>query len=187
MSLLSRVPWRLTRALLLPGLGLANLTLSAALALAGTHEHVLRVDPGAANRDLTLDTAEQNKGRWYIVRHVGAANSVVVKDGASTIATLSTGDVGLFVCNGVDWYAVGTLTAKAQAVAPASVFLSTEQTGNGAPQNVAHGLGAVPALVFVVPSDITGGAFAVVYGSHTSTNAIITATTGEKYRVVAFK
>lgn len=187
MSLLSRVPWRLTRALLLPGLGLANLTLSAALALAGTHEHVLRVDPGASNRDLTLDTAEQNKGRWYIVRHVGAANSVVVKDGASTIATLSTGDVGLFVCNGVDWYAVGTLTAKAQAVAPASVFLSTEQTGNGAPQNVAHGLGAVPALVFVVPSDITGGAFAVVYGSHTSTNAIITATTGEKYRVVAFK
>lgn len=187
MSLLSRVPWRLTRALLLPGLGLANLTLSAALALAGTHEHVLRVDPGASNRDLTLDTPEQNKGRWYIVRHVGAANSVVVKDGATTIATLSTGDVGLFVCNGVDWYAVGVLYAKAQAVAPAGVFLSTEQTGNGAPQNVAHGLGAVPALVFVVPSDITGGAFAVVYGSHTSTNAIITATTGEKYRVVAFK
>lgn len=187
MSLLSRVPWRLTRALLLPGLGLANLTLSAALALAGTHEHVLRVDPGASNRDLTLDTPEQNKGRWYIVRHVGAANSVVVKDGVTTIATLSTGDVGLFVCNGVDWYAVGTLTAKAQAVAPASVFLSTEQTGNGAPQNVAHGLGVVPALVFVVPSDITGGAFAVVYGSHTSTNAIITATTGEKYRVIAFK
>ena len=86
MSLLSRVPFRLTRALLLPGLGLANLTLSAAQALAGTHEHVLRIDPGAANRDLTLDTAEQNKGRWYIVRHVGAANSVVVKDGATVLA-----------------------------------------------------------------------------------------------------
>lgn len=187
MSLLSRVPFRLTRALLLPGAGLASLTLTGALALAGMHEHVLRIDPGASNRDLTLDTPEQNKGRWYIVRHVGAANSVVVKDGASTIATLSTGDVGLFVCNGADWYAVGVLYAKAQAVASASVFLSTEQTGNGAPQNVAHGLGVVPSLVFVVPSDLTGGVFAVVYGSHTSTNAIITATTGEKYRVVAFK
>lgn len=187
MSLLSRVPFRLTRALLLPGLGLANLTLSAALALAGTHEHVLRIDPGAANRDLTLDTPEQNTGRWYIVRHVGAANSVVVKDGASTIATLSTGDVGLFVCNGTDWYAVGVLYAKAQALAPAGVFLSTEQTGNGAPQNVAHGLGVVPSLVFAIPSDQTGGIFAIVYGSHTSTNAIVTATTGEKYRVIAFK
>lgn len=187
MSLLSRVPFRLTRALLLPGLGLANLTLSGALALAGLHEHVLRIDPGAANRDLTLDTAEQSKGRWYIVRHVGAANSVVVKDGASTIATLSTGDVGLFVCNGADWYAVGVVYAKAQALAPAGVFLSTEQTGNGAPQNVAHGLGVVPSLVFVVASNLTGGPYVITYGSHTSTNAIVTATTGEKYRVIAFK
>ena len=187
MSLLSRVPQRFTRAILLPGLGLASLTLSAALSLAGTHEHVLRIDPGASNRNVTLDTAAQNKGRWYIIRHVGAANSVVVKDGATTIATLSTGDVGLFVCDGTDWYAVGVLYAKAQAVAPASVFLSTEQTGNGAPQNVAHGLGVVPSLVFVVPSDLTGGVFAVVYGTHTSTNAVVTVTNGEKYRVVAFR
>ncbi len=187
MSLLSRVPFRLTRALLLPGGGLASIVLSAALTLAGTHEHVLRIDPGAANRDLTLDTAEQNKGRWYIVRHVGAANSVVVKDGASTIATLSTGDAGLFVCNGADWYAVGVVYAKAQALAPAGVFLSAEQTGNGAPQNVAHGLGVVPSLVFAIPNNITGNPYVITYGSHTSTNAIVTATTGEKYRVIAFK
>ena len=67
-----------------------------ALSLA-TMNYVLRIDPGASNRNVTLDTAEQNKGRWYIIRHVGAANSVVVKDGADTIATLSTGDVGFFV------------------------------------------------------------------------------------------
>lgn len=187
MSLLSRVPQRLTRALFLPGLGLASLTLSAALSLAGMHEHVLRIDPNGSNRNVTLDNPEQNKGRWYIIRHVGAADSVIVKDGASTIATLSTGDVGLFVCNGSDWYAVGVLYAKAQSIAPAGVFLSAEQTGNGAPQNVAHGLGVTPSLVFAIPSDHTGGVFAIVYGTHTSTNAVVTVTSGEKYRVVAFK
>lgn len=68
-----------------------------------------------------------------------------------------------------------------------ATFLSAEITGNGSAQSTAHGLATVPTLVFAVPSDITGGAFAVAYGTHTSTNAIVTVTTGEKYRVVAFK
>ncbi len=83
MSLLSRVPFRLTRALLLPGLGLANLTLSAALALAGTHEHVLRVDPGAANRDLTLDTAAQNAGQSLNTWIVQALRRATTPDNTS--------------------------------------------------------------------------------------------------------
>jgi hypothetical protein len=76
------------------------------------------------------------------------------------------------------------------ATPAANVFLSTEQTGNGSPQNVAHGLGAVPAIVFAIPSNLTaglGGAYVVTYGTHTSTNAVVTVTSGEKYRVVAFK
>jgi hypothetical protein len=35
--------------------------------------------------------------------------------------------------------------------------------------------------------DLTGGVFAVVYGTHDATNCTFTATTGEKYRVVAFR
>jgi hypothetical protein len=66
-------------------------------------------------------------------------------------------------------------------------FLSAEQTGTGSSQNIAHGLSAAPALVFVIPSDITGGAFTVAYGAHDATNAVVTVTSGEKYRVVAFK
>jgi hypothetical protein len=34
---------------------------------------------------------------------------------------------------------------------------------------------------------MTAGAFVVSYGTHTDTNAIVTVTNGEKYRVVAFK
>ena len=65
-------------------------------------------------------------------------------------------------------------------------FKSTEQTGNGSPQNVAHGLGVVPSLVIVVPSNLTGGAYVVTEGTHTSTNVVVTVTSGEKYLVVAY-
>lgn len=80
------------------------------------------------------------------------------------------------------WVPVG-----AGALTSGAAFLSDEVTGNGSAQNTAHGLGATPSLVFAIPSDLTGGAFTVTYGTHTSTNAIVTVTTGEKYRVVAFK
>lgn len=226
MSLLSRVPFRLTRALMLPGSGVASRALAAALTLAGLDEHILRLDAGASNRNVTLDTAAQNKGRWYIVRNFGAANNLVMKDGADTIATLAPGDVGLFACDGTDWFAVGIIRGGAAtvtglqtfadgiatdtiaeetaaagvtvdgclikdgrvaALAPAGMFLSAPITGNGAPQATAHGLGGSPSLAFAVPVDLTGGIFAVVYGAHDGTNCTFTATTGEKYRIVAFK
>ena len=65
------------------------------------------------------------------------------------------------------------------------VFLSTEITGDGNPQSTAHGLGVVPSLAFAVPTELTGGAFDVVYGTHTATNVIFTVTSLEKYRAVA--
>jgi hypothetical protein len=86
--------------------------------------------------------------------------------------------------------AANTLYARiAGAWAPPmpATFLSAEITGNGSAQSTAHGLATVPTLVFAIPSDATGGAFAVVYGTHTTTNAIVTVTSGEKYRIVAFK
>lgn len=39
--------------------------------------------------------------------------------------------------------------------AKTKMFISTEQTGTGAAQNIAHGLGAVPVNVFVTPTDLT--------------------------------
>lgn len=65
--------------------------------------------------------------------------------------------------------------------------LSAEITANGSAQSTAHGLGSTPSLVYAIPSNLTGGPFVVTYGTHTSTNAVVTVTTGEKYRIVAFK
>lgn len=74
-------------------------------------------------------------------------------------------------------------------VAKMSVFKSTEQTGTGASQNIAHGLGVTPALVIVYPTDTspaTTGSYVVTEGSHTSTNVVVTVTSGKKFKVVAF-
>jgi hypothetical protein len=69
------------------------------------------------------------------------------------------------------------------------LFCSTVQTGTGAAQNIAHGLGAVPAGVLVsVVDNSTAGAdpFTVAEGAHTGTNVVVTVTTGAKYKVLAW-
>lgn len=67
-------------------------------------------------------------------------------------------------------------------------FVSSEQTGTGSSQNVAHGLGVVPKRVFVTYTDLTpatAGSVNVTYGTHTSTNVVVTVTSGKKFLVVA--
>lgn len=64
-------------------------------------------------------------------------------------------------------------------------FTSGELTGDGTEQSTAHGLGTTPLLVWATPSDLSGGAYTVVYGVHDSTNVKATVTNGEKYRLHA--
>lgn len=78
------------------------------------------------------------------------------------------------------------LLSAGRALRVTPPFKSTEQTGNGSPQNVAHGLGVVPSVVLIQPSNLTGGPYVVVEGTHTSTNVVVTVTNGEKYLVVAY-
>lgn len=69
------------------------------------------------------------------------------------------------------------------------MFVSTEQTGNGSAQSIAHGLGVVPSAVLVIPTDVapaTTGQYTAAEGTHTSTNVVVTVTSGKKYKVVAF-
>jgi len=61
-------------------------------------------------------------------------------------------------------------------------FFASQQTGTGASQSIAHGLGAVPAGVMCVPTD--GGT--VTYGTHTATNVVVTVTAGNKFDVLAW-
>lgn len=63
-------------------------------------------------------------------------------------------------------------------------FKSTEQTGTGSEQDIAHGLGRTPTLVIAYPSELTGIG-TIVEGTHDGTNVKVTAVTGDKYFVVA--
>ena len=85
------------------------------------------------------------------------------------------------------------LAAAAVTKVKAAVFASTEQTATGAAQNVAHGLGAIPALVLVIPTAGHDGAGAagtqmptIVEGAHDGTNVIVTADQGAKFKVMAW-
>ena len=80
---------------------------------------------------------------------------------------------------------------RAHRTAPvrAAQFISTEQTGTGSAQNIAHGLGSTPTKVFVAPTDLTPttvGQYVVTEGAHDGTNVVVTVTTGKKYKVLAW-
>lgn len=101
--------------------------------------------------------------------------------GASVVAP--SGDVM------IDSSGVTTIGAAKVTKAKAAVFVSTEQTGTGSAQNVAHGLGAVPAAVLVAPTELAAdlaAGYDCAEGTHTSTNVVVTVTTGAKFKVLAW-
>jgi len=65
--------------------------------------------------------------------------------------------------------------------------LSAEQTGTGAEQSIAHGLGVTPSLVMIIitGSPATYAALTVTEGTHDATNVKVTVTSGWKYKVYA--
>ncbi len=73
------------------------------------------------------------------------------------------------------------------------LFLSTEQTGTGAGQNLAHGLGGIPAAVAIFQTGDGRGTYnvggtlpvSIVEGTHTTTNVVVTVTEYVKYRALA--
>jgi len=95
-------------------------------------------------------------------------------------------DGSTYVRTGGAWVLLQS-DGRAGLLATAAVFQSIEQTGNGSEQSIAHGFGAVPTLAFAIPTELTGGAYDVAYGTHTSTNVLVTVTSGEKYRIIAIK
>jgi len=68
---------------------------------------------------------------------------------------------------------------KQEEVVDAISFLTDE----GEKKFAAHGLGLIPTKVIVTMYN--SGAYTIVEGTHTSTNCVITATTGCKYKVLA--
>ena len=68
-------------------------------------------------------------------------------------------------------------------------FCSSEQTGNGSEQSIAHGLGSTPAKVFVACTDNSSSSSKVCTvseGTHDGTSVKVTVTNAAKYKVLAW-
>ena len=108
----------------------------------------------------------------------GAVATSKIADSAVTTAKLAPSAV-----------TTAKIANESVTVAKMKVFKSAEQTGTGATQNIAHGFGVTPGLVMVYPTDTsvaTEGVYAASEGTHTTTNVVVTVTSGKKFVVVAF-
>ena len=70
--------------------------------------------------------------------------------------------------------------------ADVKVFVSAELTGTGSAQTFNHGLGATPTKTIVGVINFGASvAVDIVEGTHTSTDCVVTCTSGVKYKVWA--
>jgi hypothetical protein len=107
-----------------------------------------------------------------------SGDATLAANGALTIAADAVDDTMIDWGTGANQVAI----SKAQA----RVFFSTEIAGDGNPQNTAHGLGAIPAGVLVIPSSMPDSAWSLVQGEHDATNVVVTCTNTGKYYVFAW-
>lgn len=117
------------------------------------------------------------------------ANVLVTLGGAAKIQgllslteTLDTVTADLVPISAAD------LPANIVTKAKLAMFVSAVITGTGAPQNTAHGLGVVPAAVFIalVASPAAFAQATVAEGAHDATNVIATVATNWVYRIIAW-
>ena len=188
-SIKSTTPFQFYRRLAYGGDGVAIQTITAALTITPYYEEMIALNPSTASRVVTLPTTAQGakKGMWHLIYNSGTTYSLTInRPAATTLTTLAPGQSCHVVYSGTAWTLVHA-PSPAPSIQSGSSFKSTEQTGTGAPQTVAHGLGVTPSLFFAVPSNLTGGAYVVSAESADATNVTLTVTNGEKFKIIAFK
>ena len=120
-----------------------------------------------------------------------AINAIALTDNLASaldIKEASTSYLKFVTTNSSESVTVGKPLLMQGGIAPGSRFTSTEQTGTAAPQNVPHGLGSTPSMVwFSVSEDPAGTGFDVAPGAHDATNCVFTVTNGVKFYVYALK
>jgi len=82
-----------------------------------------------------------------------------------------------------------TVRVRLNGTGARACFKSSEQTGTGSSQSIAHGLGVTPTRIAVYPSDTspsTAGVYTLTEGSNTSSNVVLTVTSGKKFFVIAW-
>ena len=88
-----------------------TVTLAGAVTLGDTYPGVLKLDPGGAGREPTLDPIATSSGLYRrIINAADAAENLVVKNvAADTIATINQNEQGEFYCDGVAWHLIAIM------------------------------------------------------------------------------
>jgi hypothetical protein len=117
----------------------------------------------------------------------GAVTSVKLATGAVIAGKVADGGISSsaqLAAGVVDSVALGSASVLASKMA---FFKSSEQTGTGASQDIAHGLATTPGLVMIQVTAVASATDTFVEGVHDATNVKVTASVGAKFKVVAIK
>jgi len=160
------------------GNGVGVVALSGGLTLTSSSAHFHMLDPNGSNRDITLPSiiGPRSAGQWYFIRNSGSANNIVVKKGATTVATLTPGQWALIVSGRVsgsnDWYVVASVTALAALTltgtltAVAGIFTGRLTTTDGVTSGDARIVGG-NVHTKVTATTISNSAVEGTFASHT--------------------
>lgn len=139
---------------------------------------------GAADTTLYVRVA----GAWVAIEGAGGAVSGTTVTATTSVVTDTIAERTSAAGVTVDGCLIKD--GRAALLATASMFASTEQTGTGSSQDIAHGFGAAPSLVWWSISEAAAGlagGLDVTPGTHDATNIKITVTNGIKFFVFALK
>jgi len=155
-------------------------------------EIYIRTD-GTAAAGTLLYAATNTSGTWAPIVNLSsfAPTVITLTDNTATALDIKEGAnsyLKFVTTNSSESVTVGKPLLLNGGIAPGGVFSSTEQTANGSPQNIAHGLGTTPSFVTVYVTDSGAtGIYTLVPGAHDATNIVFNGTAGIKYRVQALK
>ena len=189
---------QLAAALIAAGAAAAKTITSGAVALTAKVGHYVVDGEGAAADNLDTLTGG-TEGDVVFLRAAAAARDITLRDvsvssasadgiytpGQKSVVLGDLGDYAVLQRGATHWTVLASRTQAADiGSARLKVFKSTEQTGTGSSQNIAHGLGVTPGLVIAFVTD-AGSTFVLTEGTHDATNVVVTVTSGKKFKVVA--
>lgn len=99
-------PWDNSKALIgIKDLFAGTETLSGTRVLSNADPSILKLDPGGASRDVTLDAEATSIGKYRrIINAADAAENLVCKDAdGNTIGTINQNEQGEFFCGSSGW------------------------------------------------------------------------------------
>lgn len=134
MSLSGIAPYKIYRTLALnaSGDGVAVTTLSGTLTMSFLDEQFQSLDGGLADRDVVLPAADpDHKGVFYVIANAGTTNSLVIKDGGSTRATLNVGEHGIFAATSSAWKAMLVTSSLSSDIFAANGAYTGNNTHSG--------------------------------------------------------